>query len=651
LNLLSKTGGGSSNKLGSNETFQYLRKKVLQVMVKMEPKAREIVIDETIKVLGCSQEQTYDGIQLPQLNQIPYIQSLPVSSGFYIPVNSIDFMGNLKISPDSIVGKFFYEKENPLNVLSGGTIFKPYGGTKNYPFNKMLNLRMDSNNIGRNYSQDFGAFYNGTSGQKLIDISYTQQNDLGVSGDFFRVFLINRDVGTNPSLSFRGDTVKQFLVDYYSTIKLVDPVTVISVLMNYASNFISIKGGFTYKKLSDDSAFERILSRVLGLCNDNRREIDVSGIAKLAELDGVDDSFFELNEVDLRNIEKKISNIQLGIVQYESCGDVSLPVPVDNLVDNINDLREISDSLNPEEMVSSIEEIIDGYIQNPSWKPLLPNDVKIDIQINKDIIKDLPKAIASSILTPKILLPVFVLLQSIEKNAKNFVNNQILSANTFISSANTTVNSGNSILQSGNTIGQEVDNIIDSAVDFIKKFKEYVFNILQKINQEFLKELFDILKKDILNLLNILITDINRSAALKKYTIILRLVQLALIVVQLVGNYRRCKNLIDDILNLLKLINQTAGGQNKIPTTLLPLTALLPGTSPERATFNVLEGLQALGVPTGPLPDGSPNIVNQLVSSVISGMDKEESENGTIDAMVVVPPIVGGLLQVYGKKR
>jgi hypothetical protein len=620
-------------------------------MVKMEPKAREIVIDETIKVLGCSQEQTYDGIQLPQLNQIPYIQSLPVSSGFYIPVNSIDFMGNLKISPDSIVGKFFYEKENPLNVLSGGTIFKPYGGTKNYPFNKMLNLRMDSNNIGRNYSQDFGAFYNGTSGQKLIDISYTQQNDLGVSGDFFRVFLINRDVGTNPSLSFRGDTVKQFLVDYYSTIKLVDPVTVISVLMNYASNFISIKGGFTYKKLSDDSAFERILSRVLGLCNDNRREIDVSGIAKLAELDGVDDSFFELNEVDLRNIEKKISNIQLGIVQYESCGDVSLPVPVDNLVDNINDLREISDSLNPEEMVSSIEEIIDGYIQNPSWKPLLPNDVKIDIQINKDIIKDLPKAIASSILTPKILLPVFVLLQSIEKNAKNFVNNQILSANTFISSANTTVNSGNSILQSGNTIGQEVDNIIDSAVDFIKKFKEYVFNILQKINQEFLKELFDILKKDILNLLNILITDINRSAALKKYTIILRLVQLALIVVQLVGNYRRCKNLIDDILNLLKLINQTAGGQNKIPTTLLPLTALLPGTSPERATFNVLEGLQALGVPTGPLPDGSPNIVNQLVSSVISGMDKEESENGTIDAMVVVPPIVGGLLQVYGKKR
>jgi hypothetical protein len=44
------------------------------------------------------------------------------------------------------------------------------------------------------------------------------------------------------------------------------------------------------------------------LCFDDRREIDVSGVAKVAELDGVDDSFFELNEIDLRNIDSEISN-------------------------------------------------------------------------------------------------------------------------------------------------------------------------------------------------------------------------------------------------------------------------------------------------------------------------------------------------------
>ena len=68
-NLIGKTKGNSS------ETFKYLRKKVLEVMVKMEPKVQEIIITETIKVLGCSQEQTYEGIVFPNTT-IPPIQQI-----------------------------------------------------------------------------------------------------------------------------------------------------------------------------------------------------------------------------------------------------------------------------------------------------------------------------------------------------------------------------------------------------------------------------------------------------------------------------------------------------------------------------------------------------------------------------------------------
>jgi hypothetical protein len=39
------------------------------------------------------------------------------------------------------------------------------------------------------------------------------------------------------------------------------------------------------------------------------------------------------------------------------------------------------------------------------------------------------------------------------------------------------------------------------------------------------------------------------------------------------------------------------------------------------------------------------------MTAISKGMDKEESENGTLDAMVIVPPLTGGLLQVFGKKR
>lgn len=648
LNLITKTKGGSS------DTFKYLRKKVLQVMVKLEPKAREILISETIKALGCSQEQTYPTINLPSIDPIPYIQTLNVRKGIYIPVNSVDFFGNLKINEKSLAGKYFYEKIGPIvdennpndNNLS---LFKPYGGTFDFPFNKMLKLRMGSDNIQRNYSTEYRIFYQGETEQNLLDIQYTQTNDLGVSGDFYRVFLLNRQ-GQETNLTFTGGTVGQFLSDYYKTIKIVDPVNVAGALINYASNAVDISIGVNYKRLSDQTRFERILTRILGLCEDKRKEIDVSGIAKIPELDGVDESFFELNEVDLRAIDQKISNVQLGIVTFESCGDINFPVDSEAIMNDLVDLRDNISGNTPQQTVIQIEKLLDNFSENPSWKPLIPNGANLQMAINKNFIKDLPKAVASGILTPKTLLPIFVMIQALQISAKNSINTLIQSGNTIIQSGNTIVNQGNNVLQSGTTIGQEIDNIIDNGVDFIKKFKEFVFSVVRRINEEFLRELFDILKKDILNLLDVLIGDISRSQALKKYTIILRLIQLGLIVQQLISNYRNCKSLIDSILNLLKLINGLIGGNNQIPKPLLPLTALLPGTSPERARLNVLEGLQSLGLPTGPMPDGSPNLTNVFVDTIIKGMDKEESENGRIDAMVLVPPITGGILQVFGKK-
>jgi len=636
LNLVGSTKGNSSS------TLKYLRKKLLETMVKLEPKVKQIIIEETIKTLGCSQEQTYNGIVFPSTSipPIQQIQNLSVNEGIYIPVNSVDFMGNLKIDPTSMIGKFFYEKQQP----STDPGFKPYGGSLNYPFNKMLNLRMDGNNVNRTYSAEFGNFYNGASEQFLIDISYTSNNDLGVSGDYFRVYLLDRNGSQSNTFNTNNNKVGEFLNDYYSTIKLVDPVNVTGALMNYASSFISIKAGLKYRALTNEGKFDQILTRILGLCNDSRREIDVSGIAKIAELDGVDESFFEFTDIDLRKLDEKISNIQNGIVTLESCGEVKLPVNADTILEELVIFRDSISGNSTQQNVKSIEKIIDTFSENPAWRPLIPAGVDVSIEINKNIIKDLPKAVASGVLTPKVLLPIFILLAVLEKSAKNKINSLIQSANTYIQS-------GNTYLQLGSTIGQDVDNIIDDAKDFFKKFKTFCIEVISRINAEFLKKLFEIIKKDILNLLNVIITDISKSAAAKKYAIILRLVQLAIIVIQTIRDYRKCKSLIDDLLNLLNLINSTFNNGNSIPTTLLPLTQLLPGKSPERAQLNGIEFLQKIGMPTGPMPDGSPNLMNQFMGAVMKGMEKEDTENGTIDAMVVVPPLVGGLLRVYGKSR
>ena len=82
---------------------------------------------------------------------------------------------------------------------------------------------------------------------------------------------------------------------------------------------------------------------------------------------------------------------------------------------------------------------------------------------------------------------------------------------------------------------------------------------------------------------------------------------------------------------------------NEIPLPLLALSSLLPGFSPERATTNAIAGLQGLGIPTGTLPDGSPNLM--LLYNLVSNkaVDKEEAENGKLE--VAVFPGVG-----FGKK-
>jgi hypothetical protein len=153
------------------------------------------------------------------------------------------------------------------------------------------------------------------------------------------------------------------------------------------------------------------------------------------------------------------------------------------------------------------------------------------------------------------------------------------------------------------------------------------------------------------NLVSAIIGDISKSKLLKKYAIILRLIQLALIVSQLVNDYRRCKSLLDNILLLLNLVGQlpvpspTGSGfvplKTEIPLPLLALSSLLPGYSPERASINAIELLQKLSIPTGTLPDGSPNLMLLYNLATNKANDKEQAENGKVEIVTAAGPGVG----------
>jgi hypothetical protein len=623
LGFLGQTQGNGS------ATLRYLRSKILQAAAQIEPKMADILKKETINALGCSVEQTYNGVTSESLSLQP-IPLRPQQEGIYIPVNSVDFFSNLKQSPQTNFGKVYYEKEDP----SADSTFRPYGGPIPFPMNKQLFNLMTSDNKDRSYSQINGNYYLGKSGQKLFDMQYTQTNSFGVTGDYYRVFLIDRDDGQGNITN----NVGEFISDYYSTIKIVDSVDIGAQIVNLISGAMNIDTQVGFGELNNQSRFGLITARILGLCFDERREIDVSGVSKVGELDGVDDSFFELNEIDLRNIEVEISNVQNGIMEFEDCDNIQLPVDSEALVSQLIEFRNNLSGETSEQQAENIGRIIDTISDNPSWSLTAPANLNVKISIDKSVIKKIPLAVAAGVLTPKNLLPLYTLLSVVESGATYTYNQAVTEINETTAP----------ITEFGNqaaNIGAQGSNIVNSGEDFLKKFKTFSIQVISQINAEFLQVLYEILKKDIVNLVSEVIKDVEKSAKLKQYTMIIRLVQIALVVSQLVFDYRKCKRLLDNILLLFNLIGQTA--RISIPQPLLALADLLPGTSPERASINVIEGLQKVGIPTGTLPDGSPNLMGlyDLISK--RGSEKEEAENGKV--LTTIKPQSGGFLMV-GKK-
>jgi len=617
------------------QSIKYLRKKILEASVKIEPEMINILKEQSIKALGCSQEQSYKGItpQSLQLQPLPLIPQGPNDGTIYIPVQSVDFFSNLKNSPETNFGKVYYELPEP----SSDSRFKPFGGVVNFPMNKQLYQL--TNSTGRSLSQILGQNYKGKSGQNLFDIEYTKTNGYGVTGDYFRVVLIDR---LNDNTTSINNKVGEFISDYYSTINLIDPVDLGAQIVNVISGAISMDAKIGFGELQNQSKFALLIQRILGLCFDNRTEIDVSGISKIAELDGVDDSFYELNEIDLRTLDQNISNIQNGVMEFEDCDNVKVPVDFESLVDQLIQFRNSVSGQTTEQKVQTLENILDSISQNPEWKAKLPTNFNANVAIDQNIIKKISLAVAGAVLTPKNLLPIFSLLYVIQSGATYTYNQNVTSANTFVSSANILNSQGSNI-------------IIDSS-DFLRKWKTFAIEMITKINVIFLETLFLILKRDLLLLIGEIIVDIKAGKANKKNSIILTLLGIALSVAAFLktrDDFRKCKSILQDLQSILLLVEKTdvlrklglGKGFNEIPTSLIAFAKLLPGYSSERAYLNVIEGLQAFGIPTGTLPDGSPNLM-LLYSKIFNDGIAKEKKNEKVEGFAVGPTGISDLYAI-----
>lgn len=566
----STSGNLGANIGNKNNTTRYVKKILLKALKNIEPKIIEILNKESLSAVGCDQQQTFT----PQT--------------VYIKVKSIDLSGLLKIDPISKAGKVLFEK-SPIQVQ-----ITPFS------MNRELYHRIQT--ATDSYNDEYGQKYVGASGQELFDIQYFDSHPITFeSGGWFGVTLYNRFNNINK--------VGEFMIDYYRTINLFEFQNVIANIMEQLSGVMSINLNVGLVQATDLSQFQLVLQRILGLCFDGAKEIDISGISKISELDGVDDSFFEFTSIDLRNIDQKITNIKNGVVEFDGCGDVKLPVDSQSILNALNNLNFIEGTQDDD----GVDAVLNALTNNPDWQGLT---IDLRAAIDLDFIKLIAQGLIFSLLSPKVLLPILTILKS---------------------------------------LGDNTVDVINSFIEFAKKFRTFLIKTVSKIGALFVKELFELIKQDIKRLIQQVILDVLQEKSNKRVIMILKLIQVLLVVARFISDWRQCKSVVDEILWLLKIATSGSNiGSGGVPLPLLMASQLLDGYSESRAFLGTIEELQKIGIPTGPLPDGSPNLEVLSKFSQMKAMASEEAENGKVQIAVgplsITPAGLTVPASAYGKK-
>ena len=545
LDINDLLGEQGSNSLAS------LKRLMLQTLKVAKPYLNQIIFDEAINAIGCDQQQNFTG------------------QTFYIKVSSIDLNGILKYDANNPLESFFYEP-NPIQI-------------NQIPFSMNRQLyELTQSNLS--FSGITGQNYKGLSGQDLFDIKYVEQIPLtGQYGPWFEVTILNRVNNSNK--------VGEFLLDYFQTIELIDFKNIVPNIMEALTGCFSISANVGVKEIENASKFEIYIQRILGLCFDNDEEINTSGIAKIGELDVIDQSFFELTELDLRRINNKIENIRNGVIEFLQCDNVKFPVNSASIINSLINFRDVPEGDEVEEAARQTSVLIN----NPNWRGL-SLDGSIEAKIDFNFVNLIVQGLVVTVISPKVLLPIFIILKA---------------------------------------LGRTVVDAIDGYEQFAKIFQNFLINVASKFSAVFIEKLFETIKLQIKRLLQRVIRNIFREKKNKIYNIILRLVQLLLVVGQLISDWRKCKSVIDEILSLLRFITVGVGGT--IPLPLLFASELLDGYSESRAFVGSIDEFQKMGLPTGPQQDGSPNYNLLSLFGLLKAQAEEDANSNKL--AVAIPPL------------
>jgi hypothetical protein len=480
---------------------------------------------------------------------------------------SFDFLNLLTINPSSINGKLLYEDD--IETYKEKVNKKIYDTFNGIPYDFIVND---------------GVLFTLTWIPSLQQFSVTNLTKL----------LKNAD---------------DFLIDYYSRIEFFNIKNIINTCLGMTlafDNKESISFNISF------NLFNRVIKRITKRCgNTNDRDLlkNQTTLALFDENDEVETFDFDRIDDVNSNDEELVLN---GVLKFTDCDNFEVKLSTDIIEDYIN--------FNDDNNIDKIKNILNtiNKASHDANEQQNKKTITIDLyylNLIKNFILNMPKAIMFNIFTPKMFLPI-VILYKIFKN------------------------------QNGTDL---------NAKDIIKILSKLFNNILKKLFWIFIKEFWRLVKPELLLFVNKLVKKILKNKYKRYYLIITSLIKLLTKLLE-IKKINNCNTLYSTILKTIELA-LNGEPKLKVPNIMLGFSDKLPGYSQDRAFMNIAEKLESAGISLSPI-FGEENDLVGLVKSIIEGNSDEIDQNSFVQVTnkkITIPTPVGpliippGLLNSTGK--
>ncbi len=518
-----------TNKIATNDKLlsgNKIKKYAMESARITSEDSKNIVMNAVKKTLFVDEETSICGVD-----------TLMPDDTISIAPKEFDFLEVLQNDPVSKIGMIMYE--DPNNNVGDIKMNREFYTTFSNPYT-----------------------FSSKSGNSLFDLNWnsgTQKYD--VSG--------LQQGGSIPK-------VGQFVNDYYDSIETpnLEYITKTAMLM-------TLQGDGENPQVFDKAINElnKLCGKLFKICNSPTEE---SGLIQTTsqqfnENDQDIESYFDFNDVEGIDLDDEDARYR-KVLKFVDCGEFEVP----SSQSNFEDFVFLSQTENLGQLVDTT---LLNTAQNASQNSdnFAPID-NIQLELINLFVLNVPKALVSSIVSPKFIFPIVL-------------------------------------------TWRQIKGFAGEVKDFMKKLSKLFFKIIKDVFWKFIQEFWNFIKRDLLKFVQEVALKIITNK-FKRYRRIL-LAIISLIRKILSKGIDNCLAIFQAIIDTILGAINARGPVINVPGILLSFSDLLPGYSTDRAFINSTERIAGLGLNTGPVY-GEANEMLMMMKSVLEGHSEEIDNNSHI---------------------